>query len=455
MRPIARHHVARRGAAVLVCAIFGLLIVPGAVTAASVTFGTPAFKSTFGRSIVFSQPYTGSGITEVAIAIEAPGDIGPSLISLQTQGRSVLSYTLDTSNGGLAPFQPLTAHFVVTFTDGTVQAGPDIHLTYADDRFNWKSASGKFVTIHWIEGSDTFGQTLLGYGEQAVPKSAAFFGITETKRADFYIYNNQSSFQTALGVSETIGGQAEAQFRICYAQVGPTDLAYGSTVVPHELTHIVFNDVTDNPYHSPPRWLNEGLAVYLSEGYGSDNRALVSRAARSGTLVPLAALAGYFALDSARIFLSYAEAVSAVDFMVRKYGKAAIQKLAASYATGTTDDEAFKAALGVDTAAFDKAWLADNGVTASQTYGPQPAPTGPIPPGWNGSTETAPPVAPPSTIPGAGPANGRQNPPDDSDSAAYIMAGLVLLGGLVVLAAGIVLHVLTTREQWPSGRPPT
>jgi hypothetical protein len=435
MRPLARHPTVRRGAAMLMCAIFGLLIVPGSVKGASVTFGTPSFKSTFGKSVVFTQPYNGSGITQTEIAIELPGDIGPSLTGLQNQGQTQLSYTLDTSSGGLAPFQPLTAHFQVAFTDGTVQAGPDIHLTYADDRYRWKSASGKLVTIHWIQGTDAFGQQLLAYAEQGFPKSAAFLGITETKRADFYIYDTQNAFQSALGVSETIGGQAETQFRVCYAQVGPSDLAYGSTVVPHELTHIVFSDITDNPYHSPPRWLNEGLAVYLSEGYGSDNRQLVSRAAKSGTLVPLAALAGYFALDSARIFLSYAEAASAVDYMVRKYGKVAVQKLVASYVTGTTDDEAFTAALGVDTAALDKAWLADNGVTASQTFGPQPAPTGPIPPGWTGS-------------------DGHLNLPADSDSTAYLLAGLIFLGGLILLGAGILLYTRAPRERSPSDWPP-
>ncbi len=455
MRPLDRAPIARRGAVVLICAVFGLLMVPGVATGASVTFGTPSARSTFGKSVVFSQPYSGGGITGAEIAIEFPGDIGPSVSALKNQGSTGLSYTLDTSNGGLSPFEPLTAHFRVTFADGTVQAGPDIHITYSDDRFKWKSKSGKYVTIHWIEGSDAFGQQLLTYAEQGFPKSAAFLGITETKRADFYIYNTQSAFQSALGVSETIGGQAEPPFRVCYAQVGPSDLAYGSTVVPHELTHIVFSDITDNPYHSPPRWLNEGLAVYLSEGYGSDNRQLVSRAVKSGTLVPLAALAGYFALDSARIFLSYAEAVSAVDYMVRKYGKAAIQKLLATYVTGATDDEAFTAALGVDTTAFDEAWLAENGVTSSQTYGPQPAPTGPIPPGWTGSTATVPPISPAASgSPGPTQPGGSANPPDDSDSAVFLLAGLIFVGGLIVLGAGILLSMRPAEARSPSDWPP-
>jgi hypothetical protein len=449
----------RHGAAVSLCAIVGLLMAPGVVTGASVTFGTPSAKSTFGKGIVFTQPYSGGGIAGAQIVIELPGDLGPSVSALQNQGSSALTYTLDTAAGELSPFQPVTAHFQAVFADGTVQAGPDIHVTYADDRFTWKAKSGKLVTIHWFQGTDAYAQQLLAYGEQGFAKSAAFLDINETKPVDFYIYPSQSAFQAGLSVPETIGGQTQPSYRTCFALVAPSDLAYGSTVVPHELAHIVFSDITDNPYHSPPRWLNEGLAVYLSEGYGSGDRQLVSRAIKNGSLVPLPALAGYFALDQTRIYLSYAESVSAVDLMVRKYGKSAIQKLVKTYGNGATDDEAFTAAFGIDTAAFDKAWLADNSVAASATYGPQPAPTGPIPPGWTGSSETVPPLEPTSpsatgsNSPGSSPPGGQGNAPTRSDSTA--LAGLIALVGMILLGAGIFLHLQSPRGRTPSGWPPS
>ena len=40
----------------------------------------------------------------------------------------------------------------------------------------------------------------------------------------------------------------------------------------------VFDTATDNPYHFAPRWLNEGLAVYLSEGNGAEYRQSVQGA---------------------------------------------------------------------------------------------------------------------------------------------------------------------------------
>ena len=454
MRPLTRRRMVRHSTAVLLCAVVALLMAPGVVAGASVSFGTPSAKSTFGKGIVFTQPYSGGRIEEAQIVIDLPGDIGPSVSALQSLGSTALTYTLDTSSGDLSPFQPLTAHFQAIFSDGTVQAGPDIHVTYADDRFTWKAKSGKLVTIHWFQGTDAYAQQLLAYGEQGVAKSAAFLGINETKPVDFYIYPSQSAFQAGLSVPETIGGQTQPTYRTCFALVAPNDLAYGSTVVPHELTHIVFNDITDNPYHSPPRWLNEGLAVYLSEGYGGDNRQLVSRAVKDGSLVPLPALAGYFALDQARIYLSYAESVSAVDLMVRKYGKSAIQKLVKTYGNGATDDEAFTAAFGIDTAAFNKAWLADNSVAASATYGPRPAPTGPIPPGWTGSSQTVPPVEPPSPSPtGSSSPGGQANLPTRPDSTA--LAGFIALVGLILLGAGIFLHLQSQGERTPRAWPPS
>ncbi len=68
--------------------------------------------------------------------------------------------------------------------------------------------------------------------------------------------------------------------------------------------------------------------------------------------------------------------------MVRTYGSDALVKLIRSYKDGRTDDEAFQAGLGVGTAAFAAAWLADLGAKAPTRYGPQPAPPGPIPSAW-------------------------------------------------------------------------
>ena len=65
-----------------------------------------------------------------------------------------------------------------------------------------------------------------------------------------------------------------------FALITPAEINddWVEVVVPHELTHLVFDTATKNPYHEPPHWLNEGVAVYLSEGYSPSDRALVEDA---------------------------------------------------------------------------------------------------------------------------------------------------------------------------------
>ena len=292
-------------------------------------------------------------------------------------------------------------------------------------------------------------------GESAIEQTAALLGVTETEPVDFFIYADEDSFCDALGpgTRENVGGQADAEIRTLFALIPPAQIddAWVEAVIPHELTHLVFDTAADNPYHFPPRWLNEGLAVYESEGYGPSDRIDVAAAASDGTLIPLAGLIGQFPTSGDRFRLAYAESVSAVDFLIRTYGKDALVRLIHSYADGRTDDEAFQAAIGLSMAGFSDAWLADHDAKAPVKAGaatrsgrsvagwlargrrprpraarrrPQRAPRAP----------TAP-VTPASTSP-SGPPDATSS--SSSSSPVGTVAAIVILAGVLV-AAGVLL----------------
>lgn len=447
----ATRPMGRRLVAAVVSALLALSCLAGPVVGASITFGTPTATSTFGQDIVFTQPYSGGTVESASILIKTPDQYGPAVVALTSPGSSSLAFKMDTSSGGLYPFDPVTAHFEVVLTDGTTIDGPTINVVYADDRFTWKSLAGGIVTLHYIQASDAFAKQMVNEADAGVAKAAALFGVTNTKPIDYYVYPSQSAFQQGLSEPGTIGGVAVPSFRTCYAVVGPSDTTYAAEVLPHEVTHVVFADATDNPYHSPPRWVNEGFADYVAIGYDASSRQLVSQAARSGSLPSLMALGDYFPLDADRIYLAYAESVGAVDFMVRTYGQRAILKLVKAYAGGASDDEAFTAALGVDVAGFDSAWMAQNGVAAHK-YGPQPAATGPLPPGWNGSTagSTVTPQPNPANQPaatGSTSSGGEQAPGQSNDSNLLLLAAVVAGLGLVLLGIALAL-MADQRRSW-------
>lgn len=442
---VESHPALRRLFGAVLSAAFAVMYLAGTASAASVTFGTGSGQSKFGTDMTFTQPYTGS-ITSASLLVRLPYDsAGPQVIPVKSPGSGTLTATVDTSGGSLFPFAPVVANFEVVLSDGTVQDGPDINLIYADDRFTWKMLTGKVVRVHYLDASASFAQSLLTLADGGATRASAMFGVTETQPIDYYVYPSQSVFQQGLNQPDTVGGVAEPEYRITFSVVANGDSSYAAQVMPHEVTHVVFWDAAHNPYHGTPRWLDEGFAQYISQGYDSSSRQQVTAAVKSGTLSSLLALTDFFPMDSTRIYLAYAEAVSAVDFMVRKYGQPAILKLVQAYGGGDSDDEAFTAALGVDVKGFDMAWETEIGATPTK-YGPQPAPTGPLPPGWNSAGGAGSSIGPNAT---GGPSQSSGSRP--GNTGVMVLAGLLAAVGAVMVVVAVFL-IISARSNPDANR---
>ncbi|HEX5501217.1 MAG TPA: peptidase MA family metallohydrolase, partial [Thermomicrobiales bacterium] len=132
-------------------------------------------------------------------------------------------------------------------------------------------------------------------------------------------------------------------------------------VIPHEMSHQLLYQATDNPYGGPPHWLDEGLAVYNQETPDGEFGTMLRQAVRDGALIPVRALNSNFPLDPDQALLSYAESLSVVQFIVKTYGDAKLGRLLTSFKDELSYDEALQAALGVDTDGLDRAWKASLG----------------------------------------------------------------------------------------------
>ena len=402
------------------------------VHAADPEFGTPTIDATFGEGVELTQPVTldeTPARVEVLLTFAAASPLVVELPPPTTIGATTLRHQVSVSaDGHILPNTPVSAQWRITPEDGDAVLGPEVDTVYADERFDWQTVAGDLVTVHWYEGDAAFGERSLQVAEDAVRETSELLGVTEDEPIDFFIYAEQDPFYDALGpgTRENVGGQANAEIRTLFALVGPSDVGWDQIVVEHELVHLVFDTAVDNPYHFPPRWLNEGLAVYQSQGYDAGDRSAVESAARAGTLIPLDGLTGQFPTGDG-FFLAYAESVSAVHFFIRTHGQDALVALIGSYADGLTDDEAFQAAIGMDTDAFNAAWLADLGAVVPERHGPQPAPPGPRPSAWGAPGE----VPGATTVPGA-PAPIPSAEPGSGDT------GGGSLGGISMLVLGIV-----------------
>jgi Peptidase MA superfamily len=431
---------------VLVVLLWACFVVP-AVNAASPEFGRPTIEGSFGKDILAVQPVTLDAAPDRVEVLVTTAEGAPPLVAEvpapSRSGFRRLEYTIASADGPFLPNTPVVVRWRIT-TDGTARLSPEVRTVIKDDRFDWQTVSGDVVRVHWYEGDRAFGERALQIGERAVKETAALLGVTEKKPVDFFIYADQDPFYDALGpgTRENVGGQANADIRTMFAHIPPSSIddAWVENVVPHELVHLVFDTAVSNPYHFPPRWLNEGLAVYLSVGYGADDRTAVERAARNGELIPLDGLAGQFPTSSYKFGLAYSESVSSVDFFVREHGRDALIKLIRSYADGRTDDEAFEAAIGMDVAAFNDAWMADLDAVAPKRHGPQPAPPGPLPEAWGGPATPAQPGRPPSTAP---------SPADPAEAPATTRTWLLVAILAAVLVASAVLFIRERGRRTP------
>ena len=430
---------------------------PAASATDLAAFGTPTAESSFVDGLDFRQPVTiQREVRRVELLLTVANSPGATVIEVDaptSSGQVTLNHHIDpVGDFHLSPNTSIVARWRLVSADDPshVDIGPEVAITFADDRFTWQTVAGDLVRVHWYDGSEAFGRRALAIGEKAVEDASNLLEVTESDPLDFFVYADQDRFYEALGpgTRENVGGVQIPGLRTMFALIPPNEIddSWVATVVPHELTHLVFETAAGNPYHFPPRWLNEGLAVYLSQGYDASDRSAVDQAAAAGTLTPLDGLTGQFPTSLERFSLAYAESVSAVDYLVRTYDQDALVSLIRSYADGRTDDEAFTEALGQDMTAFGDAWLEDLGAAPPTKFGPQPAPAGPVPSAWTGEVGSSAPPAAATSVPGASagvtPAPG--SPANDPSTA-------LLLAVIVIIAIGVVGVVAFRRRHPGSG----
>ncbi|MEJ2750125.1 MAG: peptidase MA family metallohydrolase [Anaerolineae bacterium] len=293
-----------------------------------------------------------------------------------------LSYVWDTSAGTI-PGAAVVYYWQVTDSAGNQARSAEQVVRYEDTRYDWQILQNEDIAVWWHDRRASFGQDVFDIAAEAVAKQRELFQADLDFQMRIIIYNNFDEFAAWNGVvSEFIGGQAFADQGITAQIVS----AYGSQkqwlndVIPHEISHLYFAQVTFNRRSNPPTWLNEGVAQYNEFGNHQATLRKVERDAQDGDLIALSALEvgfGYF--DESRTRLAYDEALSAVTYLVETYGDEGMAALLAAYRQGMVTSEAFPAALGVTPGEFETAWTVWLGLEEGEfvTNTPWPLPTFP------------------------------------------------------------------------------
>jgi hypothetical protein len=229
---------------------------------------------------------------------------------------------------------------------------------WKDDRFEWKEVSNDHVSVYAYNGDEKFNRTILDSAQRTIDKVQKEFGVELDTPIRIWAYQSQKDFQGALSANseEWSVGATFPQLNLIVATLPKGDEYSVGRVVPHEVTHQILYQATKNPFNSPPRWLDEGLAV-LHQEQGQDEYAdYVDAAVKEGRLYSVRALNSDFPYDPDDVHLAYAESLSIVKFIIDHFGADKMGALIAAYRLGLSHDEAATQALGVDLDGLDKLW---------------------------------------------------------------------------------------------------
>lgn len=281
---------------------------------------------------------------------------------VQSTGSIRAETNFDLGRRYLPPGTTLQFHWVILDDRGEQFRSPVQQIVVTDGRFQWKQVRMPNVDVNWYMGDDTFGRQLLATASRALAQLVAETRVSLTSTVRVFVYGTIDDFRAASyrGGLEWVGGTYYPQESVIliYAPPDEQGAAIIRTALPHELTHAVIHQVTDNPFGDVPQWLNEGLATRSDARMPSNLATALAEGVAARKLFPIRALSGSFPVDPDEAILAYAESYSVVTFLVERYGRERVNALLRAYREGVTQDAGLQQALGKDLSAIEEEWRA-------------------------------------------------------------------------------------------------
>jgi len=369
---------------VLLLLFLGSLVTP-AHAQSSIQVIRDAASLTFPENIDFKAEFQ-SGVNITSVVLEYGSD---QLTCGTVEAKAFPTFTPATDvkvvwtwemrqSGSLAPGAAVWWRWQVRDASGAQFTSPTQTILWLDNVHPWQGITGGNIALHYYNGGDSFGQQLHDVAAQALLRLSQDVGVSTDSPVDIYIYANTTDLQEAVLYEPSwSGGQAFPQDNIVIIGISPDQLDWGKSTEAHELTHVLVGHLTFSCLGFVPTWLNEGLAVYGEGGPQAYEKTLFDQAVAGNTLMSLRSLGGNFP-NTDTGYLAYAESYSAVNFLIKTYGRNKMTNLLLDLRDGATADEALMTVYGFNVDGLDDAWRTSIGLAphaGSSTPTPVPTPT--------------------------------------------------------------------------------
>ncbi|UCG54510.1 MAG: peptidase MA domain-containing protein [Dehalococcoidia bacterium] len=260
-------------------------------------------------------------------------------------------------SGGLPAGTFIEYWWTITDSEAEIVQTEKYRIQFNDERYSWRSITEGEITIYWYQGREDFAWQLMATAQMALEELETDTGAQLQKPVSIYIYANAADLQGAMIFpQEWTGGVAFTTYGTVAIGINTGNLEWGRRTIVHELTHLVTQQMTFNPYNSLPVWLNEGLSMYAEGEIQPLFESYLRQAVLDDELLSVRSLASPFSTDTGLSYLSYAQSMSIVDFLIDNYGKQKMLELLNTFKIGSSYDGAFTKVYGFDIDGLSDRW---------------------------------------------------------------------------------------------------
>lgn len=215
----------------------------------------------------------------------------------------------------------------------------------------WKDVKGDHFIVRYVNPKEeSFAKDTLRHAEKYYTRIANDLGYNRfnywqwDNRVKILIYPSEKEFQLATGQPEWSKG--EANYTTKTISTFAWNVEFNQTLLPHEIAHLIFRDFVGFK-GEVPLWLDEGVAQWnepATRGYAKQaGYTVVAKRA----VLPFDVMCSTYSLagkddDSVKFF--YMQALSVVDFLIRRHGAQAFSQFCRELRDGKSLEQALRAA---------------------------------------------------------------------------------------------------------------
>lgn len=292
---------------------------------------TPRGTETNHISTAIMQPAL-NGVVEATVTLNAQQDFIPAGLTIEYQWVT-----------GASPF---------------VSISEKASFDWIDTRWEWSTASEGAISVNTYGRDSIDADTVLSSATETLETMRSEYGIGLSDPISIWVYPNMTDFTGTMqsNAREAIAGVAYPEYGVISAILPASQPAELDRVIPHEISHQVLYQATDNPWNEPPLWFDEGMAVYLQTGGTASYELILDRTLQEGTFYGLDALSYNFPYNPADASLAYAQSWSIVSWLHETHGADGVARLINAFGSGSSWDAAVQSALGVDIESLETQW---------------------------------------------------------------------------------------------------